>query len=130
MLGVEAVLVQAVDALAGAPGNVGVILDAGALEPLLEALTGRDHASAAAAAHALGLLAREEDARLGSLPHAPLQVSSLFFQLQWTVRTVSGRQQWSEPVYRWSDMHDRQPSCSWSLLTAAWSSHTVGCFCM
>lgn len=74
MLGVEAVLVQAVDALAGAPGNVGVILDAGALEPLLEALTGRDHASAAAAAHALGLLAREEDARLGSLPHAPLQV--------------------------------------------------------
>ena len=73
--GIEDTLVQAVEALAAAPGNVAVILDAGTLEPLLEALTQRDAARAAAAAHALGLLAREEDVRLSSLSHAPLQVS-------------------------------------------------------
>ena len=74
MPGIEDVLVQAVEALAAAPANVAVILDAGALEPLLEALAGPPAGRAAAAAHAVGQLAREDDARLSSLSIAPLQV--------------------------------------------------------
>ena len=65
---------EAVEALAAAPANVAIILDAAALEPMLEALTGPSAAHAASAAHALALLAREDDARLSSLSPAPLQV--------------------------------------------------------
>lgn len=74
--GIEDVLVEAVGALAAAPANVAVILDAAALEPLLEALSGPSSARAATAAHALGLLAREDDARLSTLSPAPLQVGT------------------------------------------------------
>lgn len=72
--GIEDVLVEAIGALAAAPANVAVILDAAALEPLLEALSGPSPPRAAAAAHALGMLAREDDARLSTLSPAPLQV--------------------------------------------------------
>lgn len=75
--GIEDVLVEAVSALAAAPANVAVILDAAALEPLLEALSGPSPPRAAAAAHALGLLAREDDARLSTLSPAPLQVCAV-----------------------------------------------------
>ena len=80
---IEDVLVHAVGALAAAPANVSVILDAAALEPLLEALTGQSASRAAAAAHAVGLLAREDDPRLSSLSPQPLQVCLYECSLAW-----------------------------------------------
>ncbi|KAK9807012.1 hypothetical protein WJX72_010768 [[Myrmecia] bisecta] len=69
----QLLVVRALKALAVAPQNRILILDAGALEPLLELVCSPNALVAGHAAQVLHMLSKEEDARLNSLSAPPLQ---------------------------------------------------------